>query len=497
MKRRFLNILKKIKEDRLIEAIFVVALSGILIYSLFCDPIIGKCDNGDFERMYGLGGLYNTGKSYDEIFDYRVHRFYLVNRLTLLQPWGPNWVFGVLITKICVFLTLPITTDINQLFNLSYQTIVYTALFVIAMLEIMKYNKISKPIKVVLGIYIILFFTDFNYISYFNSFFGEAATTVFFFLFIGVTLNLIAREKPKKWHMIVFFISSAAFLTSKTQQLPLLIFMIIIFIGIYYYYKEFRKLTLIAALIIVNLCGIVYISINNHTNMNNMYQAVFDGILVGSKTPEKDLDELGIDKKYVYLRNYGFYSKDNPVDTVGETMKNDVYSKMSSMKVLVFYLKHPDRMWEKIECSAKYAYDFFDVGASNFEKGKEWSGKWVNTFRTHLAKQTPQIHKNVFVFLVFSILYFIICLWYLIKDKRRESKLLSLLCIFILATGASQAVLPIIGSGRADLGKHIYLMNLSYDIMFGVALIWILSNIGKLIGKTNLFKRTNRNINSK
>lgn len=490
MKDKLFKLLKKLKDERLIETIFVVILAGILLYSLFLDPIIGKCDNGDFGRMYGMGGLENTGKTYDQIFDKAVHRFYGVNKFALLQPWGENWVFGVLISKICVVLTLPITTEINQLFNLSYQTIVYAVLFVIGMLEIIKYHKISKPIKVVLGIYIILFFTDFNYIAYFNSFFGEAATIVFMFLFIGTMLNLIAREKPKMWHVIVFFVCSAGFLTSKTQQLPLLIFMILIYAGIYYYYKEFRKLTLIASLIIINLCGAVYISIGNYTNMNNMYQAVFNGIIDGSKTPEKDLDELGIDNKYAYLRNYGFYSKDIPIDPVGETIQNDVYNKMSSMKVLAFYLKHIDRMWDKIEFSANYAYKFDYANSTNFEKGKDWSGKLVNTFRVHLAKQAPGIHKNIYVFLVFSVFYFIIALWYLIKDKRRESKLLSLLCIFILAAGSSQAVLPIIGSGKADLGKHVFLMNLSYDIMVGIALIWILSIIENFVRKNKVIKKS-------
>lgn len=200
MKKALLIKLKNIKHERIIETIFIFTLSIILFYSLLLNPIIGKCDNGDFSRMYVWGGLNNIGST----FDGSVHRYWDISPLTLYLPWGQNWVFGVLITKISVVLTLPFTADINRPFNLSYQTVVYIILFLIAMVYIIKYDKFSKITKVILSFYIILFFTDINYISYFNSFFGEAAVIVFMFLLIGTLLNLITREKPKKWHLIIF-----------------------------------------------------------------------------------------------------------------------------------------------------------------------------------------------------------------------------------------------------------------------------------------------------
>ncbi|GKX65093.1 hypothetical protein rsdtw13_03510 [Clostridium sp. TW13] len=78
--------------------------------------------------------------------------------------------------------------------------------------------------------------------------------------------------------------------------------MLVIYIGIYYYYKEFRKVIIIASIIIILLCTAVYFSIDSYTNMNNKYQAIFRGILIDSKTPERDLEELGIDKNTRILK---------------------------------------------------------------------------------------------------------------------------------------------------------------------------------------------------
>lgn len=43
-------------------------------------------------------------------------------------------------------------------------------------------------------------------------------------------------------------------------------------------------------------------SIDSYTSMNNKYQAIFRGMPIDSKTPERDLEELGIDKNTRILK---------------------------------------------------------------------------------------------------------------------------------------------------------------------------------------------------
>ena len=104
---------------------------------------------------------------------------------------------------------------------------------------ILNYKKMTKAAKIAAGIFIAVFFTDISYISYFNSFFGEAAVIVFMFLFIGTTLNIISKEKPGTIDIAALFISSGGFILAKTQELPLLIFMYIIYFTEIYIYSLF------------------------------------------------------------------------------------------------------------------------------------------------------------------------------------------------------------------------------------------------------------------
>ena len=346
--------IKKIKNEYMIETFFVIILGIILFYTLFMNPIVGKCDNGDFSRIYLQSGLMDQAKNTSELYDGTVHRVYKINRLITILPWAQDWSSGVLIAKAGAILCSVFDLTESGEFNLSIQTFIYCSMYLVAVFMILNYKKMTKAAKIAAGIFIAVFFTDISYISYFNSFFGEAAVIVFMFLFIGTTLNIISKEKHG---------------------------------AMYFYYKDKRRLIIIAVSIITFLSVLMFISIDSDTNMNNMYQAVFRGILTDSKNPQQDLEELGIDKNFAYLREHPFFEKNNPIDVTGEYLKENFYSKMSSVKVLKFYLTHPARMWEKMNVSAEHAYDFYNIGINNFEKGKYPNDKTVNLLRYKLIQK--------------------------------------------------------------------------------------------------------------
>ena len=223
----------------MIESFFVIILGIILFYTLFMNPIVGKCDNGDFSRIYLQSGLMDQAKNTSELYDGTVHRVYKINRLITILPWAQDWSSGVLIAKAGAILCSVFDLTESGEFNLSIQTFIYCSMYLVAVFMILNYKKMTKAAKIAAGIFIAVFFTDISYISYFNSFFGEAAVIVFMFLCIGTTLNIISKEKPGTVDIAAFFISSGGFILAKTQELPLLIFMYIIYFTEIYIYSLF------------------------------------------------------------------------------------------------------------------------------------------------------------------------------------------------------------------------------------------------------------------
>lgn len=469
------NKLNYIRKNYFIELLFILAAGTILLNTLFINPVIGKHDNGDFDRLMVYGGIHNLSNSYDKIYDGFLHLKYSVSPNQIFLISGEDWVSCSLVLKISTIIFLITRSFAGKLFDIRYLAFMYSIIFLIGTFLIINYKKFSKPLKITAGIYILLFFTSTCYLEYFNSFFGEPGTFVFFFLTIGTYLHLIEKEDVKKRDFIYFFIASGCFLTAKSQNIPMLPFMLIIYIALFISYKSlsFRKTIIIGSIIVTLICSASLISLTKIINENNIYQSVFSGVLRGSKTPEKDLNELGLNKRFKVFIGHSFYNTDNGLDPTGEDMLKNFYPHISNWKILFFYLKHPSRMWQKIVDAANSNYDLDKPYIGNFVKYKYSPNKKVNTFRSFLIKKFPAVHHNVYGFIIFSLIYLIISTLYLIKSNDVSIKLLNLMLIFILITGASQFILPVIGAGHGDFSKHLFLLNLSYDIMFGIALLWI------------------------
>jgi hypothetical protein len=472
------KVIKKmnyIKNNYLIEIIILIVIAIILINTLFIYPIVGKGDNGDFERLMRYGGLNNIHNEYNEIYDKSFHNKYLIGNLGIFIPVYINWVSCAILLKLAVLLCLTVNNVTSNVFDIRYLAFIYCVVFLLGVFFIVSFKKFNYIMKITAGIFIILFFTSTCYITYFNSFFGEAGTIVFFFLNIGTYLYLITRKNISTRHFVYFFIASGGFLTAKSQNIPLLIFILIIYGALYVHYKQkkFRKNIIIGTLIVILVCSISYFSLSDTMNENNIYQSVFWGVLIGSKTPEKDLQEIGADKKFIVFYGHTFYDRKWGHDPMGKEMLKEFYPKVSFGKVLVFYIKHLDRLWEKIVDSSNNAYAFSNIGEWSFIKGQYNPSKNVNNFRVKLIEKFPYIHHNIYVFIGFSMAYLLVVIFYFIKYKDGITHLLLLMLLFILASGASQLVLPIIGSGAGDFGKHLFLLNLSYDAMVGIAVLWI------------------------
>ncbi|MCD2348160.1 glycan biosynthesis hexose transferase WsfD [Clostridium guangxiense] len=477
-------ILKKlnyIKNNYLIEAIILTIIGVILLNTLFIYPIIGKMNNGDFDRLMTYGGVSEIGKSYKETYDGFMHIKYLIKDPGVILPVYWDWVSVAIPVKIAVVLSLVMSGFKSNLFDIRYLAVIYSTIFLAGVFFILRYKRLTKITKLAAGICIILFFTSTCYIEYFNSFYGEAGTIVFFFLNIGTYLHLITMEKPKMRDFMYFFIASGAFLTAKSQNLPLFIFMLIIYGFLYFYYKapSYRQTILIGSLVVFIVCFISYFSLTDTIKENNLFQSVFTGVLRGSKTPERDLKELGLNEKLVVFDGHSFYNKNKGLDPLGKTMMKEFYPNISNWKILGFYLNNPDRMWQKINDAAHSAYVFGKPKRFNFAKNQFYPEKKVNNFRIELIDKMPNLHHSVYGYIVFSIVYFIISFLYFIKSKERDIKLLNLMLIFILVSGSSQFILPVIGAGHGDFSKHLFLLNLSYDIMFGAALLWCIHVILK------------------
>ncbi|WP_242851453.1 hypothetical protein [Clostridium sp. DMHC 10] len=125
-------ILKKlnyIKNNYLIEAIILTIIGVILLNTLFIYPIIGKMNNGDFDRLMTYGGVSEIGKSYKETYDGFMHIKYLIKDPGVILPVYWDWVSVAIPVKIAVVLSLVMSGFKSNLFDIRYLAVIYSTIF--------------------------------------------------------------------------------------------------------------------------------------------------------------------------------------------------------------------------------------------------------------------------------------------------------------------------------------------------------------------------------
>lgn len=462
------------------EYIIPFAIFLYLVYILIIPPIIGKGDNGDFGRTLRIIGLLTSN-------DYHV---FSPNFTTVLYPANLLLLWGFDITSV-VFVA-KIGLVINEFFQHSASfdiralSILYICIFCFGIHLILKYLKFRNNwIKWVLGILIMLVFTDAAYISYFNSFFGEAASTAFTFLFIGSAICLLNTESQSKWKYVLFFVSTIFFLTAKSQNIPLLVLTMFIFARIYFMQrntekKPFSRLIVSCTVIAVLICGVFYVSIGHVTNICNKYQTLFYGVLKDSPHPEEDLDYFGIDRKYAALKDTVFFENKGIIDPLDEKYNAEIYDKISYANVSFYYLTHLPRLAQKIKESADNSFVYFPIVKENFANQSIPGNKLFNTIRTGLSVKYAYLFHNLYIMWGFTLLALLVLLRYRLKEKIQSKKILTEFFIMIVVFGFAQYFLPILGSGAGDLAKHMFALGLFYDIMIIASITWVIYQLANV-----------------
>lgn len=461
-------ILKKLKA----EHVAVGAAIFILAYILMLRPIIGVADNGDFPRIMGSTGLQYLTGDYNERYFGFVNRQY---RIGLALPMGGGY-FSTEIFMVSIAVMLSQAVVNTGIFDIRYLSLLYSIIFVIAIFLIIRYNRrrLGAASWLLAGL-LVFVFADIGYISYFNSLYGEAVSLVFLLLMMGSGMYLVLKDKPQLWVLVVFFVSAAFFTGAKIQNCPAGI--LAIFAGLRLLKlrgdRSWRRAAVfgVSALIAVSL--ISYIFVSRDIKVCNKYQTVFFGILKDSPDPAGDLSELGIDPDLAVLAGTNYFMTSYPVDIRSADFKNQLYESVNNIKILGFYLRHPDRFMNKLEVAAQNAFKL-KQGFGNYEKYEGVAyrqtanifGLWSD------FKMNVLPHSLLFIALFYTG-YFSVMAFEYIRRRDARGRLYLELIGFLGMTGLMQFVIPILGDGEADLSKHLFLFNVTFDGMFIVAAVYL------------------------
>ncbi|HEX2946834.1 MAG TPA: hypothetical protein VHT96_12850 [Clostridia bacterium] len=453
---------------------------GFLCCILFFRPITGVADNGDFARIMNSTGLqYVTNSSTDRYFGY-VNRLYNAG---FIMPFGGGYFTTELpIVLLAVFIS---RTFLNTgLFDIRFLAAIYTLIFTGAFfLAVRCIRKRSDFSGAVAALILIFAFCDTGYISYFNSLYGEPVSSVFLLLLAASALVLGSEEKPPTWALVLLGTGAIIFAGAKVQNSPAGLLAVLLLVSASRLRRDilWKRVSLLMAAFVMAVSLLCYTGVSNDIKICNKYQTVFYGVLRGSADPERDLGELGLDPSLAVLAGTNYFMEEYPVDIRTPEFKEMLSTKVSHFKILSFYLRHPGRLLQKLEYAAGNGFKL-NQGVGNFERypGIEYKQTTKAFSFWGDFKQNVFPHSLPFLAAIYLAAAGIILYEY-IRNRRTPVRFTAELAGFILLTGMLQFVLPIIGDGDADLSKHLYLFNVSFDLLLVTGITYISLKIAAAI----------------
>jgi hypothetical protein len=459
--------------------------TGLLVIGLIMvPPVIGVADNGDFGRVLTVSGLrvLHPELSYDELyFNYAYSRF----------GYGAHMAGGYVSTHvILIALAGWIGRLVNgEVFDIRVLGAGYAALFAMAVALLVRHLPSASSRKGTFmltagsAVVILFVFGDIGYTAYFQSFFGEPYAYIAMLLMLAAALSLSAAAEPNGKLLALFAAAAIAVATSKIQNAPLgFAFALLAWrmTGLRSDRRWQRQVwTVVGVLIVISALMIVVAP--NRLKHTNLYQSIFYGVLKDSPNVARDMKELGIPDKYAALAGTNYFQKDTVIPQSDPVLHREVLERLSHRDIVAYYLRHPSRFVQKLDKAAANAMYIRPAYLGNYDPSAGKPPRTLSdTFNGWSRFKTETMPRRAWMYVALFLAYCAALAWIWAKAASRRIRLGAETLFVVALAGIFSWIIPLIGDGEADLGKHLFMFNVCFDMMGISAVIGIAYVVIKL-----------------
>ncbi|MDX1980554.1 MAG: hypothetical protein SFV51_09820 [Bryobacteraceae bacterium] len=442
----------------------------IVVFQAFVPPIVGLADNADYlpatSRLYL--DINNPGPwDPERFFRYLVVNYHHTDKPpTMENPWTSE----VLLLLPARLLNTLLSKD--GLFDLRWTGVTHGLLFLTAIGLMLPLIAAFSPMgRLVTAFFAVLVLTDVSYVSYFNSFYPDAASFVMLLLLTAAGARFFSGQDPTRRGLFLMTVCAWLFVTSKVQHViltpPLLLFV---------FWKR-RAIAaaggrlaapLLAALLTISSVVMLTTMPQRYRGIA-LYNVVFFHILPNDSNPVGVLEELNLPRDWVRYKGTHAYSQGS--GAFDPEFQRLWYRQAGFGRLLLYYARHPRVPFGLLKEGFNHS-TIYRPGFANFQKSSGyaqyaesqafalWSG-WKR------AAFYPGLWGNWLYWLIPAG----VLLWRLSPGLRRAEGLLLLM-----------AVIEFLASSLTDVGdmaRHLFLFNVLIDLNFLAAVAAVSHSIGR------------------
>ncbi|WP_027086740.1 DUF3488 domain-containing protein [Cohnella panacarvi] len=460
----------KARDVRTIAAWIAAVGSAVLIlWLLMIPPVLGLADSGDFARVMVGAGIapLDPNESYDGRYFGFSHQYYGYGDYML----GGYFSTHVLLVAIAGWLGRIVSLDH---FDMRVLGCCYAALYIWAIVLLIRSSpkvanrKATLAVSAALAACLVFVFGDIGYIVYFQSFFGEPYALIATLLTVGAALVLLASDRPSGAMLAIFICAALALATSKIQNAPLGFAFALLAWRMLKLREDrtWRKQAWTGVIVLVVCSALMIVVAPDRLKHTNLYQSIFFGVLKSSPDVASDMEELGIPDKYAGLAGTNYFQKNTVIPQSDPVLHREVLEKLSHKDIAMYYLRHPSRFIQKLEVAASNGVYIRPLYLGNYDQSAQKPrGAVSHAYSAWSQWKVKKMPHTLGIFLMFYAFYYLALAWIWLHTASRRLRLgLETMAIIGIA-GAFAVFVAIIGDGEADMGKHLFMFNVCFDMM--------------------------------
>ncbi len=473
--------MKKMVTPPIVAVLILILIST---YALFCRPLIGLADNGDFYRIMVTNDLkFEADRSEEDYYGYFNHKY---DKLEYYNDYHGNFLSThSIVIKAAVLLDDLFTQD--EKFDIRFLAILYLGVLSLSLYWIVvvvsKMTENSK-LKYFFACFTVIMFGDIGYVAYLNSFYGEAVAYVFYMLSIAALMKFALDKTNRIRYLSVFALATFMFIGSKNQFaangiLACVVLAVIVFANI----DIKKKIIAVSLGFVLLVSGVfMYFMIDDSIYLINKYHMMNRGVLLFEPEAQSIIKEMGISEQYALLAETIYFDATPVIDPRDPMLLDNFYSKYHLTSVSMYYLTHPEAFSKMMNFSWKNSFAIRPDALGNYERsaGMEYGKKtdffslWSYVKGNLIPKYSGFVYLFLLTCLVLGINRFI--------GNRKHHSIqmpfyIEIIMLYVLLTGFSQILASFIGAGDADLSKHLFMNTLALDILFYFNFTYVLSII--------------------
>jgi hypothetical protein len=434
--------------------IVIAAAAVILSYQLFIPPIVGLADQGDFGRILGRFGYVPEDTSAVIAFVAPTYVKSRGARRSDSEQLSSEYLFVA-----CAVLGNKVIFHDGKL-NIVVIGIVQVLAFLAAfsrLLTVTRRYRVS-PLLWIAGLIVL---TDVGYAAYWNSFYAEPASCIFFLLLAAESIAISSSQQVSARAIALWSLWAILWIMAKAQNAPLGVLLVLFSARLWWWVKEraAQRLAILGTALTAAATLLNIVTIPVGVRWADAYNQMFLAILPESRNAAEDLKSLGLETDLVKYSGTGAWS---PGSGFHEMVSSGlVGNKITHAALGRFYFEHPARIWRHAKTLLPIAFSLRPEWCGNFERTAGHApgarstafSLWSDFHEQGLRR----IGKPILILLFLSPAIAATA-WLRFPERRRHIELLALLSFSCLTAFLVAAL------GDAwDNVKHLFLFNLMLD----------------------------------